>query len=142
MRWFSTPSPWGEGGAHAPGEGEIPVLAGNREDLAVPPHPPLRDTFSPGRRRTIEGAEKSGPGTNFRCCSSGSHKPRRSLQKTGTHTISDAEVWVSLIQAEALQASLRGRGMNGVCPHFPEPWACARPGVHADWMVCPRILSM
>ena len=31
-----TPSPLGEGGAHAPGEGEIPVLAGNREDLAIP----------------------------------------------------------------------------------------------------------
>ena len=30
------PLPRGEGGAHAPGAGEIPVLAGNREDLAGP----------------------------------------------------------------------------------------------------------
>jgi hypothetical protein len=36
VRWFSTPSPWGEGGAHAPGAGDIPVFTGNREDLAVP----------------------------------------------------------------------------------------------------------
>ncbi len=30
------PSPWGEGGAHAPGAGKIPVLADNRTDLDAP----------------------------------------------------------------------------------------------------------
>ena len=60
--WVGIPSPWGEGGAHAPGEGEIPVLAGNREDLAVPPHPPLRGTFSPGRRRGWSPENRNAPG--------------------------------------------------------------------------------
>ena len=53
LRWFSTPSPLGEGGAQAPGEGETPVITGNRDDLAVPPHPPFQGTFSPGRRRAL-----------------------------------------------------------------------------------------
>ena len=44
------PSPSGRGWRACAGRGEIPVLADNREDLADPPHPPLRGTFSPGRR--------------------------------------------------------------------------------------------
>ena len=46
------PLPRGEGGAHAPGGGGIPVLASYDDDLAIPLIRPS-GTFSPGRRRAL-----------------------------------------------------------------------------------------